>query len=56
MWQGREFLREVRFDRESAQQLNRAIPALDGHEASCYRRLLDMTVLILQNPEDVQPE
>ncbi|MET7393853.1 hypothetical protein ABZS66_10205 [Dactylosporangium sp. NPDC005572] len=38
------------------QKLNRAIPALDGYEASYYQRLLDMAVLILENPEDMQPE
>lgn len=38
------------------QKLNRAIPALDGYEASYYRRLLDMTVLILRSPEDMPPE
>ncbi|MCW3819282.1 hypothetical protein ONA91_33055 [Micromonospora sp. DR5-3] len=38
------------------QKLNRAIPALDGYEASYYQRLLDMTVLTLENPEDTQPE
>ncbi|GAA1843627.1 hypothetical protein [Asanoa iriomotensis] len=37
------------------QKLNRAIPALDGYEASYYQRLLDMTVLILENPADMQP-
>jgi hypothetical protein len=40
---------------ECEQLLNRAIPALDGHEVSYYRRLLDMTVLILENPEDKRP-
>jgi hypothetical protein len=38
------------------QKLNRAIPALDGEEASYYQRLLEMTVLILENPEDTRPE
>jgi hypothetical protein len=33
---------------ECKQQLNHAIPALDGDEASYYQRLLDMTVLILE--------
>ena len=41
---------------ECEQVLNRAIPALDGDEASYYRRLLDMTVLILTSPEAAQPE
>jgi hypothetical protein len=41
---------------ECEQQLNRAIPALDGYEASYYQRLLDMTVLILAGRRDTQPE
>ncbi len=40
---------------ECEQLLHRASPALDGGEASHYRRLLTMTVLILENPEDRQP-
>jgi hypothetical protein len=37
------------------QRLNRAIPALDGEEAAYYQCLLDMTVLILENPDDSRP-
>lgn len=41
---------------ECEQLLHRAISALDGDEASYYRRLLTMTVLILESLDDVQPE
>jgi hypothetical protein len=35
--------------------LNRAIPALNEAEAFYYRRLLTMTVLILEDRDDTQP-
>jgi len=41
---------------ECEQLLNRLLPALDGYELSFYQRLLDMTVLIPENPDDLRPE
>lgn len=40
---------------ECDQLLNRAIPALNEAEAFYYRRLLTMTVLILENADGTQP-
>ncbi|MEV4280929.1 hypothetical protein [Actinoplanes xinjiangensis] len=39
---------------ECEQLLDRAIPALNEAEAVYYRRLLTMTVLILETPDDTQ--
>jgi hypothetical protein len=38
---------------ECEQLLLRVLPALDGDERAYYNRLLEMTLLILENPDDV---
>ncbi|MFI7578215.1 hypothetical protein [Micromonospora sp. NPDC049497] len=37
------------------QELLRVIPELDDDEAAYYQRLLDMTVLVLNAPDDSSP-